>query len=259
MRFLALGDIVANVGRDGIKKKLPAIVNSNDIDFVIANAENSAGGSGITPTVADELFRSGVHVLTSGDHIWKKKEIETSIGQYPYLLRPANFPESAPGKGFCIYKLNGISICVISLLGRVFMNTLVECPFKTVKSIIDSIKSQTQIIFVDFHAEATSEKIAMGWYLDGIASCVFGTHTHVQTSDERILPKGTGYITDVGMTGSIDSVLGRERDNVIQKFLTSMPMKFEIATSNVELQGVIVEVDNNTGKAVLIKRVREKA
>lgn len=258
MKILVAGDIVGRPGRQAISFFVPKLRKDEDLDLVIANGENAAGGSGLTPKIVKELLSSGIDVITSGDHIWKKKEVIEIIPKEDRLLRPANYPDNVPGKGYVILNLkDDIKVAVINLVGRVFMSAL-ECPFKTVKKLLDKIKEETPIVIIDFHAEATSEKVAMGWFLDGQVSCVLGTHTHIQTSDERILPKGTAYITDLGMTGSIDSVLGRRPEQVLEHFLTGMPAKFEMAKENVQLQGVIVDIDENSGKTRAIKRVKLK-
>jgi len=258
MKILFIGDIVGAPGREAIKKLLPGLKKEYALNFVIANAENAAGGSGITPKVAEELFASGVDVLTSGDHIWKKREIFEIINQEGRILRPLNFPEGAPGSGFGIFKTSqGQKLGVININGRVFMEPL-ECPFKTSLPAQEALAGETKIIIVDIHAEATSEKIALGWYLDGKVSAVLGTHTHIQTADERILPQGTAYITDVGMTGPCDSVIGRRIEDVLSKFITSIPVRFEVASENVQLQAVVVDIDENTGKARSIIRVQKR-
>ena len=258
MKILVAGDIVGRLGRQAISFFVPKLRKDENLDLVIANGENAAGGSGLTPKIVKELLSSDIDVITSGDHIWKKKEVIEIIPKENRLLRPANYPDNVPGKGYVILSLkNSIKVAVINLIGRVFMKPL-ECPFKTVKELLDKIKEETSIVIIDLHAEATSEKVAMGWFLDGQVSCILGTHTHIQTSDERILPKGTAYITDLGMTGPIDSVLGRRPEQVLEHFLTGMPAKFEMAKENVQLQGVIVDIDENSGKARTIKRVKLK-
>lgn len=257
MRILFIGDIVGSPGRKAVQELVPKIKRKEKIDFVIANAENAAGGSGLTPRLAEELFSCKIDVLTSGDHIWKKKEIMETLDEEKRLLRPANYPKGAPGSGWGIYTLkNENKIGVINLVGRVFMES-VECPFRTVRDIIEEIKKETPVIIVDMHAEATSEKIALTWYLDGLASAILGTHTHVQTADERIYPKGTAYLTDVGMTGPHDSVIGRKVEQILTRFITQLPTRFEMAEENVQLNGAIVTIDEKTGKATDIKRVRE--
>lgn len=258
MKILFIGDIVGSPGRDAIKQLLPGLKKEYALDFIIANAENAAGGSGITRKVADELFDSGVDVLTSGDHIWKKSEIFEFINKDTRILRPLNFPDTAPGKGAVVYTLkNGAKIGVINVDGRVFMEPL-DSPFKTAHAACDELLRETKIIIVDIHAEATSEKSALGWYLDGKASAVLGTHTHVQTADEKILPKGTAFISDAGMTGPYDSVIGRRVEDVLQRFLTSVPVRFEVADSNVQLHGVVLDIDDKTGRAKSIERVQRK-
>jgi metallophosphoesterase (TIGR00282 family) len=256
MRILFIGDIVGRPGRETIAKLLPGLKQEFNLDLVIANAENAAGGSGITPDVAYELFSSGLDVLTSGDHIFKKKE-SLDIIQHPQILRPANLPEMCPGKGVIILEKNNIKIAIINLQGRVFMNPI-ECPFRVSRQIVEKLKTEAKVIIVDMHAEATSEKIALGWFLDGLVSAVFGTHTHVQTADERILPGGSAFITDVGMTGSCDSVIGRKKEQIIERFISSMPMHFELARGDEQLQGAVVDIDEGTGKARSIERVIRK-
>lgn len=254
MRVLLIGDIVGHPGRNAIKELLPILKKEEAASFVIANAENAAGGSGVTPQIADELFKCGIDVMTTGDHIWNRKEIAPYLDQNDKLLRPANYPKGVPGFGSCVVDKK---VGVINLAGRVFMDAI-ECPFRIVREEIEKIENSAKIIFVDIHAEATSEKVALGWYLDGIVSCVFGTHTHIQTADERILPKGTAYITDLGMTGPYDSVIGRRVDQILTRFITQLPTRFEMAEENVQLCGAVVEVDEKTGKALAIKRIQRK-
>jgi len=258
MRTLFLGDVVGEPGRTAIRELLGRVVKEESINFVVANGENAAGGSGITPAIVRELYGYGVDVITSGDHIWKRKEILEVIDNESRLLRPANYPESALGSGSGLYQTKeGIAIGVINLIGRVFMQPM-DCPFRRVMVEIDKLKGKTKIIVIDIHAEATSEKIAMAWYLDGIVSAIFGTHTHVQTADERVMPKGTAYITDVGMTGPHDSVIGRKPEQILSRFITQMPTRFEMAEGNIQLQGAIVDIDDKTGLANSIKRVQKK-
>ncbi|MFH1645497.1 MAG: TIGR00282 family metallophosphoesterase [Candidatus Omnitrophota bacterium] len=255
MKILIIGDIVGSPGRRIIQAKLKSLKKSRNIDFVIANGENAAGGSGVTKATVKDMFSYGIDVITTGDHIWKRKESHELVGTEKALLRPANYPSQAPGAGWNIYRAhNGLMIGVVNLLGRVFMQPI-ECPFKKVKEAVEDLKKKADIIFVDFHAEATSEKIALGWYLDGLVSCVFGTHTHVQTADEKILPKGTAYITDLGMTGPMDSVIGRKKEQILERFITQMPVRFEMAEKDVQLQGAIVEVDDKTGLSIGIERL----
>lgn len=258
MNILFIGDIVGSPGRGAVKELLPGLKKEYKLDFVVANAENAAGGSGITARVADELFDSGVDVLTSGDHIWKKKEIFEIINQNERILRPINFPLAAPGKGSGVFTAgNGKKIAVINVQGRVFMEAL-ECPFRTTREEVEKISRETKIIIVDIHAEATSEKVALGRYLDGKVSAVFGTHTHIQTADEKILPAETAYITDVGMTGPYDSVIGRRVEDVLERFLTLVPVRFEVADGDVQLHGAVVEIEDKTGRANSIVRIQRK-
>jgi metallophosphoesterase (TIGR00282 family) len=255
MRILFIGDIVGRPGRDLLKQGLAAIVDHHAVDFVIANAENSAAGFGITREIGEQLLDLGVDVMTSGNHIWDKKEALDYIGIEPRLLRPANYPAGAPGNGAYLARTStGISVGVVNVMGRVFM-TNIDDPFKVVLQQIDALKPRTRIIFVDFHAEATSEKIAMGWHLDGKVTAVVGTHTHVQTADDRILPKGTAYLTDVGMTGPHDSIIGVMVEPALNRFLTAMPQKFETAIANPRLHAVIVEANEQTGRAEDIERL----
>jgi metallophosphoesterase (TIGR00282 family) len=258
IKILAIGDIVGKPGRQAVKALLPKIKKEEAIDFSIGNAENAAGGSGVTREVCDELLGYGLDVLTSGDHIWRKKEVLDIINIEKRLLRPLNFPDGAPGSGSWIYQLkDGTSICVINIVGRVFMNTL-ECPFRTMRRELERVKDKTPVIIVDFHAEATSEKIAMGYFLDGLVSAVLGTHTHIQTADEKIFPKGTAYITDLGMTGPYDSVIGRTVEGILERFITQLPTRFQVAENDVQLHGAILEVETKTGRAVSIKRIQRK-
>lgn len=258
MRILLIGDIVGSPGRDAVKKIVPRLRRDRSIDFAIANAENVAGGSGLTPETVDELLQDKIDVITSGDHVWKKKEMYERLSKDSRILRPANYPEASPGSGMTIISLGDKKkIAVINLLGRVFMKP-VDCPFTAAEREIGKIDRATKIILVDMHAEATSEKIAMGRFLDGRVSVVFGTHTHVQTADEKIFQHGTGYITDLGMTGPQDSVIGRRHDAIVEHFLTLMPKKFEVADKDVELQGAIVNIDDESGKCLSIERVKER-
>jgi 2',3'-cyclic-nucleotide 2'-phosphodiesterase len=255
VRILFIGDIVGKPGRELVRRGLGVLVDHHNIDVVIANAENAAAGFGITREIGEHLLDWGVEVMTSGNHIWDKKEALDYIGIEPRLLRPANYPAGAPGNGSYLARTqHGESIGVINIMGRVFMLTI-DDPFTVVQREIDKLRERTRTIFVDFHAEATSEKIAMGWHLDGKVSAVVGTHTHVQTADERILPKGTAYLTDVGMTGPHDSIIGVEIEPALGRFLTALPAKFETATGNPRLNAVVVETDPKTGLAVDIERL----
>lgn len=253
MNILFIGDVVGRPGRNYLSKNLSRLVEENSIDFTIINGENSAGGVGITKSTYDELLNIGADVITLGNHSWAKKEVIEFIGSAERLIRPANYPEDTPGKGFRIVEKAGKKIAVVNLCGRVYMDCI-DCPFKTIDKILIELKDKADIIIVDFHGEATSEKLAMGWYLDGRVHAVIGTHTHVQTSDERVLPCGTAYITDVGMTGPLDSILGVEKEAVIRKFITGMPARFEIAGGEVVLGAVCVIVDKND-KVKNIKRI----
>jgi hypothetical protein len=258
MKILFIGDIVGEPGRRVLRELLPAVAKKQKIDFVAVNAENVAGGSGITPAMADEIFSCGIDVITSGDHIWKRKEILEHIRSDNRLLRPANYPPGAPGLGSTVVKsASGTNVGVINLMGRVFMQPL-DCPFRTAKQEIDKIKDKARVIIVDMHAEATSEKIALGYFLDGIVSAVIGTHTHVQTADEKILEGGTAFISDAGMTGAFDGVIGRRKEQILARFLTQMPAKFEMADGDIQLHGVIIDVDEKTGRANSIRRIQEK-
>lgn len=253
MRFLAIGDVVGRPGRNILKSTLTRLKENYKIDVVIANCENAAGGNGLTKKVADELFSIGIDVMTMGNHVWANKEIFTFIDSETRIIRPANYPEgTTPGRGYNIFEKNNLKFAVINLCGRVFLENL-DCPFRKIDEILKKI--ECPIIVVDFHAEATSEKIALGFYVDGRVSCLYGTHTHVQTADERILPNGTAYITDIGMTGPYDSVLGVDKDIVIQKFTTLLPVRFEVAKGKAQFNGIVFEVDNNSGKAVYIERI----
>jgi len=255
VRLLFIGDIVGRPGRDLVRRGLAVIVDQHSIDFTIANGENAAAGFGITREIGDQLLDAGIDVLTSGNHIWDKKEALDYIGAEPRLLRPANYPAAAPGNGSYVGRSrDGVSVGVINVMGRVFMASL-DDPFAVVLREIENLRARTRVIFVDFHAEATSEKIAMGWHLDGKVTAVIGTHTHVQTADERILPKGTAYLTDVGMTGPHDSIVGVEIDAALGRFLTGLPARFETATANPRLHAVIVEADEQTGRATDIERL----
>lgn len=260
MNILCIGDIVGKPGRDVLAAALPGLRKEHAVDFVIANGENAAGGSGILPKQAEEILACGVDVITLGDHVWDKKEIYDYLGQSARMIRPANFPEGAPGQGSVVVQApNGVKIGVINLLGRTFMRYNVDCPFRTLDRLVQGMAGQTPVIIVDMHAETTSEKVAIGHYMDGRVSLIFGTHTHIQTADEKILPKGTGYITDLGMTGPYDSVIGQNKENILQRFLTSMPQKFEVAEGAGTLHGVIISVDTATGKAQRIVRVQHTA
>ena len=258
MKLLFLGDIVGEPGRRAVKMLVSGIVKKQDIACVVANAENAAGGSGITAPIAEELFDSGIDVITSGDHIWKRREVIELLEERQDILRPLNYPDETPGSGSTIIELKGkTKIGIINLVGRVFMQA-VECPFRISRKEVDALRKTTPNIFIDIHAEATSEKIALGWYLDGLVTAIMGTHTHVQTADEKILPQGTAYITDTGMTGPFDSVIGRKKEEILQRFLTQMPTRFHMADNDIWLNGVIVDFDEKRGLANSITRVQKK-
>jgi hypothetical protein len=255
MRILLIGDIVGRPGRVIVEKSLVALREELRLDLVVANCENAAAGAGITASIADDLFRAGVDVLTSGNHVWKMREAYDLLARDPRIIRPANYPEGAPGTGSTVVEtLTGQKVGVLNVMGRVFMEPL-DCPFRTAERELARLKAVTPVIIVDMHAEATSEKVAMGWFLDGKVSCVFGTHTHIPTADERILPQGTGFITDVGMTGPYDSVIGRRVDQILERFLRQLPVRSEVAEGNVQLRGLIVDVDPTTGKALSVERL----
>lgn len=259
MKLLFIGDICGRPGRDLIRRGLAALVAHHQADFVIANVENAAAGFGITPDLADDLSGYGIEVMTTGNHVWDKKEIYPYFAMQPRLLRPANFPDGAPGKGSVVVRsASGVAVGVVNVMGRVFMTPL-DDPFAIVLREIEAVKQEAAIVFVDFHAEATSEKVAMGWHLDGRVTAIVGTHTHVQTADERVLPRGTAYITDVGFTGPHDSVIGVERTPAVNRFLTGMPQRFETASENPRLNGVVVTCDPATGRASAIERVNLSA
>jgi metallophosphoesterase (TIGR00282 family) len=253
MNILFIGDIFASPGRRIVADHLQDIVETNRIDLTIANAENAAGGFGLTPSIAEELFGLGLDLLTSGNHVWDKREVYDYLGRQPRLLRPANYPE-APGHGAIVWRArNGVDCAVINLQGRTYMPST-DCPFRKADQILGALDPAIKVRFVDFHAEATSEKIALGWYLDGRVSAVIGTHTHVPTADTRILPGGAAYQTDCGMTGPYHSVIGVQTDIIVQRFLTGLPVRMEAARQNPELHAVIVDVDEATGKARAIRR-----
>ena len=257
MRVLVVGDIVGSPGRAVFREVVERLRADGTVHAVVANAENAAAGNGITGDLAEELFQAGADVLTLGDHTWNQKEIESYIAREKRLLRPANFAPACPGRGWATVQTSQGPLTVINLVGRVFMPP-VDCPFRTVDALLTAIPGGSSVL-VDMHAEATSEKIAMGWHLDGRVSAVLGTHTHVQTSDEKILPNGTAYITDVGMTGPTRSVIGREIDPVLRKFITGMPARLDVAKGHAVLEGAIVDIDRTTLRAVGIVRVREKS
>ena len=261
MKLLFIGDIVGEPGRKAVKVLLPKLREQHGLDFVIANGENSAGGSGITPKTAAEIFAAGVDVITSGDHLWDQKEVVELLQNERRFIRPLNYPPGTPGQGSAIFEIRNpkseirspLSIAVLNLQGRVFMGEL-DDPFRAAEEGVAELRQTTPVIVVDFHAEATSEKIALGWHLDGKVSAVLGTHTHVQTADERVLPQGTAYITDVGMTGPRDGIIGMDRRAILEHFLTGLPTRFSVASGATQLNGVALEVDED-GRARQISRI----
>lgn len=258
MNILCVGDVVGEAGRHALEELLPGIKEEFSVDLVVANGENAAGGAGLTPRIAEQLMRAGSDCLTLGDHVWDRPELVEYLDE-KHIVRPANFPAGTPGEGWrLVTTKTGKKIGIINLLGRVFMRYNVDCPFRKLQDILSKLKAETNTVIVDFHAEATSEKVAFGFFSDGLVSAVVGTHTHIQTADERILPKGTAYITDLGMTGPYDSVIGQDKEKIIERFLTSRPVRFEVAKENVRLNGVVVTVDENTGLATKIVRLQRR-
>ena len=254
MKILFIGDIVGRPGREVLRNHLNQILESKGVDLCIANAENAAAGSGITPRLGEELLGLGIHVLTSGNHIFDKKEVLPYFDQQPRLLRPANYPPTAPGKGLFVGKTQtGLSYAVINLQGRVFMPSI-DCPFRVCEGLLSFLPEEIKVVFIDFHAEATAEKQAFSWYFDGKVSAIVGTHTHVTTADEQVLPGGTAYITDVGMTGPHDSIIGVSREIILPKFISQVPAKFEMAVGDVRINAVEIEVNPESGKAQTIQR-----
>lgn len=254
MKILFIGDVVGSPGRNMISTYLPRLKRKYKPTFTIVNGENAASGRGITEKIYRGFLEAGAQVITMGNHTWDNREIFEFIDRAPKLVRPANFPPGTPGNGSTIVNINGVEVGVINLQGRTFLPAI-DDPFTKADELIEEMRERTPVIFVDFHAETTSEKQAMGWYLDGRVTAVIGTHTHVQTADERILPGGTGYLTDAGMTGPYDGILGMEREAVIKKFLTTMPVRFEVTKGREQLSGVILTLDPKTGKATKIERI----
>jgi hypothetical protein len=259
LNVLCIGDIVGKPGRRVVAEKLKSVVQDYEIDCVIVNAENAAGGSGLTPQIYNKLLRYGVNLVTLGDHVYRKRDIIQTLETADNIVRPANLSELAAGKTYALYKTaKGPVVGVVSLIGRIFMKPA-DCPYAAIDKILGGLSRKADVIFVEMHAEATSEKIAMGYHLDGKVSCVFGTHTHVVTADERILAKGTACITDIGMTGPHESILGRNIESVLKSFRTQMPCPFEVATDDVRMNGIVVTVDSNTKSAERIERISVKA
>ncbi|MBN1442505.1 MAG: TIGR00282 family metallophosphoesterase [Planctomycetes bacterium] len=255
IQVLVVGDVVGKPGRQVLKDHLPGLIEDRGIDFVVVNGENAAQGSGITESLYRELIRAGADVVTLGDHTWRRKEVLPLLQRESRILRPLNFPPAAIGRGSAVYQCRkGVKVGVAVVLGRIFMEP-VDCPFRATEAAIQQIKAETPICLIEVHAEATSEKMALGWKVAGRVSCVFGTHTHVPTADERVLPGGTAFITDLGMTGPYDSIIGRNKHNVIYKFETSMHAPFDVATDDVHLAGALVRIDAQSGRAVAIERV----
>jgi metallophosphoesterase (TIGR00282 family) len=258
VRLLFIGDIVGRAGRKMLVEHLDRLIDRHLIDLVVANGENAAAGYGLTASVLHELFDAGANVVTTGNHIWDKKEIKPVLEQEKRLLRPANYPPGLPGRGSGVYETAaGIKVGILNLEGRVFMKNL-DCPFRAADSLVAELKQSTPIILVDFHAEATSEKQALGFYLDGRVSAVVGTHTHVQTADERILAGGTGYLTDVGMSGSLDAVIGNQKDSALDRFLTQLPIRLKVAKKDPQLSAVLLTIDEETGICEQIERIQQK-
>jgi hypothetical protein len=253
IQVLFLGDVIGKPGRGAVAHYIKTV----SVDFTIINGENLAGGIGITPQTAIEMLALGVDAITTGNHVWKKKEMPPFLMEEQRVIRPLNYPRGTPGCGYTILKKKDLSLCIANIEGRIFMSSL-DCPFRAIEEFLENNNREEVPIIVDFHAEATSEKIAMGWFLDGRVSALFGTHTHVQTADERILPNGTGYITDAGMTGPIDSVIGMKKEGVLEKFITQLPHKFEVGKDDVEVQGVLVTIDTLSKKCLSIERIKEK-
>ena len=256
MRILFIGDIIGQPGRRALKHVLPGLKNDRGVDFTVANGENAAGGFGLTPEIAEELFRLGVDVLTSGNHIWDKRQILPHLDREPRVLRPANYPEEVPGRGAGVFAApGGAKVGVLNLEGRIYMHPL-HSPFTLGRTLAAELKRETPVVLVDFHAEITSEKRALGWHLDGRVSAVIGTHTHVQTADEEILPQGTAYITDAGMTGGRDSVIGMEKAEALHRFLTQTPSRFSPASGRLCLNAVLITVEADSGRAVAVERLQ---
>ena len=251
MKILAIGDVIGKPGRRAVKQFLPGLINEFDINFVVANGENSAHGIGITLNTARELHESGVDALTTGNHVWAQREMIRSLDSDPRIIRPLNFPPAAPGRGFAIFG----DVMVVNLIGRVFVGQY-DCPFRTMDSLLSTITPLPAIIIVDFHAEATSEKVALGRYLDGRVSAVVGTHTHIGTTDARVLPGGTAYVTDIGMVGPVDSIIGDDVDNVLNSFLTGLPHKLSVGKGRVAFDAMLLDIDEKTGRARSIQRIR---
>lgn len=257
MRVLMIGDVVGRPGREALRRLLPGVRSAYGCDIVVANVENAAAGFGITEEIGREILASGVHVMTGGNHLWDRKGSEAYIAAEPWLVRPANYPPGTAGRTHVVHEAAGVRVAVLCLQGRVFMAPN-DCPFRALDALLEKLRREADIFVLDFHAEATSEKQAMGRYADGRVSAVVGTHTHVPTADERILPNGTAFVTDLGMTGPYDSIIGMQSDEVLRKFLSGMPVKFQVATGDVRLSGLLIDVEERTGRARSILRVHER-
>ena len=256
MKILAVGDVIGKAGRDVLRARLPALVREHGVEVIVANAENSAGGIGTTPETANDFLSMGVHVLTGGNHTWKHRELISTLEQEPRILRPFNYPD-APGRGAGVFELpDGRAFAVVNLIGRTFMEP-VENPFAAVERALAEVTAGTKVVLVDMHAEATSEKRAMGWHLDGRVSAVWGTHTHVPTADEEVLPGGTAYVTDLGMTGPYASVIGLEPATSVKRFKTNRPGPYKLAEGNLQLRAALIDVDETTGRARSIERITQ--
>lgn len=258
MNVLMVGDVFGEPGRAAVRKLLPRLRQEHHVDLAVVNVENAAGGFGVTAQICREILDAGADVMTSGNHIWDRKEVVEYIARENLLLRPANFPTGTPGAGWVTVKAGPHRVAVLNLMGRVFMAPI-DCPFRKADEVLPELRRETPVVLVDMHAEATSESVAMGWYLDGRVTAVVGTHRHVQTADERVLPGGTAYITDLGMTGPVDSVIGVDRDLILQRFLTQMPIRFEPAKGPAALHGALIVLDPETGRASDIRRIRVPA
>lgn len=259
MNLLFIGDIYASPGRNVVASHLAELQATYGIQLTIANAENSAGGFGVTPQIADEFFSMGIDVITTGNHVWDKREFYEYLDRHPRVVRPANYPEGLPGKGLIfVESRHGVACAVMNLQGRAHM-TPIDCPFHKANDLLAQIPEHVKVRFVDFHAELTSEKVAMGWHLDGRVSAMIGTHTHVPTADTRILPKGTGYQTDCGMTGPYDGVIGADKELVLKKFMTSLPVRLEASKKGAELHAVLVQIEDQTGRCTAIERIVRKS
>jgi len=253
LKILAIGDVIGKPGRRAVQQFLPGLINEFDINFVVANGENSAHGIGITLNTARELHESGIDALTTGNHVWAQREMIQSLDSDPRIIRPLNFPPAAPGRGFAIFG----DVMVVNLIGRVFVGQY-DCPFRTMDSLLSTVTPLPGIIIVDFHAEATSEKVALGRYLDGRVSAVVGTHTHIGTTDARVLPGGTAYVTDIGMVGPVDSIIGDDVDNVLNSFLTGLPHRLSVGKGRVAFDAMLLDIDDVTGNARTIQRIRRE-